>query len=173
VTIDRLAMRKDASGMIDQQTIVARFQITGWEETDLPNLPNETASGAKMTKQFTDAIAGSSEGLIITSGIDEGSRAYVAVERVKPAPCRMAARGRSRSTNGGLSRRRKTWFGHIVPGTGTADLTGNAAPREHRSRRDRGVLHHRARAIAGVAARSLHRIRRLRERFVRGTPSRR
>ena len=68
--------------MTDQQTIVARFRITGWEETDLPGLAGEVASGARMTKEFTDGIIGTSEGLFISSGTDEGSRSYVAVERI-------------------------------------------------------------------------------------------
>jgi hypothetical protein len=111
--------------MIDQQTIIARFQITGWEETDLPNLAGDAASGAKMTKTYTDAIAGSSEGLFIASGTEEGSRAYVAIERITGT----LPDGRSGSFtvhHGGLESAPETWFGHIVPGSGTGDLAGIA-----------------------------------------------
>lgn len=108
--------------------IVARFEISGWEETELPNLPTDVAYGAKMRKTFTGAVTGSSEGLFIASGADEGSRAYVAVERATLT----LPDGRSGSLtihHGGLESAPETWFGHIVPGSGTdalAGLTGSA-----------------------------------------------
>jgi hypothetical protein len=108
--------------MIDQKTIVARFEISGWEETELPNLPGEIAYGAKMRKTFTEGIDGTSEGLFIASGSDEGSRAYVAVERITGT----LPDGRSGAFtvhHGGLESSPETWFGHIVPGTGTGELT--------------------------------------------------
>lgn len=109
--------------MANQQPIVARFQITGWEETALPGLTEGVASGAKMTKDFTEGLAGSSEGLFISSGTDEGTRSYVAVERITGA----LADGRSGSFSvhhGGLESDPNTWFGHIVPGTGEGDFAG-------------------------------------------------
>ena len=107
--------------MTDQQPIVARFQITGWEETELPGLAEGTASGAKMTKEFTEGLVGSSEGLFISSGTEEGSRSYVAVERITGT----LPDGRSGSFtvhHGGLESSPETWFGHIVPGTGEGDF---------------------------------------------------
>lgn len=109
--------------MTDQQPIVARFQITGWEETTLPGLPEGTADGAKMTKEFTEGIVGSGDGLFISSGADEGSRSYIAVERITGT----LADGRSGSVtvhHGGLESDPATWFGHIVPGTGEGDFVG-------------------------------------------------
>lgn len=109
--------------MIDQQTIVARFEISGWEETDLPNLSGDDAYGAKMRKTFTEGLSGSSEGLFISSGTDEGSRSYIAVERITGA----LTDGRTGSLtvhHGGLESSPETWFGHIVPGTGTDDFAG-------------------------------------------------
>ena len=111
--------------MTDQQPIFARFQITCWEETDLPGLPKGAASGAKITKDFTEGLAGSSEGLFITSGPNEGSRSYVAVERITGT----LADGRSGSFtvhHGGLESSPETWFGHIVPGTGEGDFAAFA-----------------------------------------------
>jgi hypothetical protein len=111
--------------MIDQQPIVARFQITGWEETDLPGLTAGAASGAKMTKTFSEGIDGTSEGLFISSGTEEGSRSYIAVECIAGT----LADGRSGSFivhHGGLESDPNTWFGHIVPGTGAGDLAGIA-----------------------------------------------
>ncbi len=106
-----------------ETTIIARFDITGWEETELPGITGETAYGAKMTKTFSEDIAGSSEGLFIASGTDEGNRSYIAVERITGT----MADGRSGSFtvhHGGLESDPETWFGHIVPGSGTDDLAG-------------------------------------------------
>ena len=118
--------------MSDQQPIVARFQITGWEETDLPGLTKSAANGVKMTKEFTEGLVGGSEGLFISSGSDEGSRAYVAIERISGT----LPDGRSGSFtvhHGGLESSPETWFGHIVPGTGEGDFAGfsGAAPISH------------------------------------------
>jgi hypothetical protein len=104
-------------------TFIARFEISGWDETELPGLTGDVAYGAKMKKTFTEGIAGSSEGLFISSGEDEGNRAYVAVERIGGT----LPDGRSGSFtvhHGGLESSPDTWFGHIVPGTGTDDLAG-------------------------------------------------
>ena len=106
-----------------ETTIVARFEISGWEETELPGISGETAYGAKMQKTFTEGIAGSSEGLFIASGTDEGNRSYIAVERITGT----LADGRGGSFtvhHGGLESDQGTWFGHIVPGSGTDDLAG-------------------------------------------------
>jgi len=111
--------------MTDQQPIIARFTITGWEETDLPALPDGVASGAKMTKDFSEGIVGGSEGLFISSGSDEGNRSYVAVERITGT----LSDGRSGSLtvhHGGLESDPASWFGHIVPGTGEGDFAAFA-----------------------------------------------
>lgn len=103
--------------------IIARFEITGWDETELPGLASDIAYAAKMRKTFTGGLAGSSEGLFISSGTDEGSRSYVAVERITGT----LSDGRTGSLtvhHGGLESDPETWFGHIVPGTGTDDLAG-------------------------------------------------
>jgi hypothetical protein len=105
--------------------IIARFEIAGWEETDLPGLTGEVAYGARMRKAFSEGLTGSSEGLFIASGTDEGTRSYMAVERVTGS----LADGRSGSFtvhHGGLESSPGTWFGHIVPGTGTDALAGVA-----------------------------------------------
>lgn len=111
--------------MTDQHPIIARFQITGWEETELPGLAAATDSAAKMTKIFSAGVSGESEGLFISSGTDEGSRSYVAVERITGT----LPDGRSGSFtvhHGGLESTPATWFGHIVPGTGADELAGIA-----------------------------------------------
>lgn len=104
-------------------TIIARFEISGWEETDVPGVPGTVAYGANMKKTFSEGIQGTSEGLFVSSGEDEGSRSYVAVERITGT----FPDGRAGSFtvhHGGLESDPDTWFGHIVPGTGTDDLAG-------------------------------------------------
>lgn len=104
-------------------TIIARFEISGWEETDVPGVQGAVAYGAKMKKTFSEGVQGTSEGLFISSGEDEGNRAYIAVERITGT----LPNGRSGSFtvhHGGLESDPNTWFGHIVPGTGTDDLAG-------------------------------------------------
>jgi hypothetical protein len=104
-------------------TVIARFEISGWEETELPGLSGDIAYGAKMRKTFTEGIDGTSEGLFIASGQDEGTRSYIAVERITAT----LPDGRSGSFtvhHGGLESNPDTWFGHIVPGTGSDDLAG-------------------------------------------------
>lgn len=68
--------------MSDRNSIISRFEITGWEETDLPGISGEVAYGARMRKTFSEGLTGSSEGLFIASGTEEGTRSYMAVERI-------------------------------------------------------------------------------------------
>jgi hypothetical protein len=105
--------------------IIARFEVTGWNETPLPGVEGDWASGAVLPKTFTSGIIGSSTALFISSGTDEGNRAYVAVERITGA----LDDGRAGSFtvhHGGLESDPATWFGHIVPGSGTDGLEGVA-----------------------------------------------
>lgn len=117
---------------MSRTSIIARFQITRWEEAALPGAEGGWAQGAAMGKTFTSGISGSSEGVFITSGEVEGQRGYIATERVTGA----LEDGRTGSfvvQHGGLESSPETWFGYIVPGTGTGDLDGIAgmAPIRH------------------------------------------
>ena len=112
-------MRTETTGA----TMIARFEISNWEETDVPCLAAEIAYAAKMRKTFSEGLDGSSEGLFISSGTDEGSRSYIAVERVT-GTLADGRRGSFTVHHGGLESDPATWFGHIVPGTGTDDLAG-------------------------------------------------
>lgn len=67
--------------MITTQVIV-RFEIVDWDETALPGVLDGWASGAKMRKTLSGDVPGSSEGLFINSGTEEGQRAYIATERI-------------------------------------------------------------------------------------------
>jgi len=107
------------------EPIIARFTVTGWEETPLPGVEGGWAGGAVLPKTFTNGISGSSVALFISSGEQEGQRAYIAAERITGT----FDDGRSGSFtvhHGGLESDPATWFGHIVPGSGTDDLAGLA-----------------------------------------------
>lgn len=120
------------NGMGTSTSIIARFEITTWDETSLPGVKDAWATGAAMAKTFTAGITGSSEGLFITSGEIEGQRAYIATEKITGT----FEDGRSGSfvvQHGGLESSPETWFGYIVTGSGTGDLKGisGQAPIRH------------------------------------------
>lgn len=107
--------------MTATHTFVARFTITGWDETELP-VEGGWAAGVKMQKEYTEGIVGSSTGLLISSGNEEGKRAYLAVEQITGS----LPNGRTGSFtvhHGGLESDPGSLFGYIVNGTGTGDLT--------------------------------------------------
>jgi hypothetical protein len=109
-----------------QNTIIARFAVTGWDETSLPGVEGGWASGAVLPKTFSEGITGSSVALFISSGEQEGQRAYIAAERITGT----FDDGRSGSFtvhHGGLESDPATWFGHVVPGSGTGDLVDLAS----------------------------------------------
>jgi hypothetical protein len=118
--------------MSTRTTITARFQITTWNETPLPGVTGEWATGATMTRTFTSGIAGMSEGLFINSGETEGERAYIATEKIT-GTFGDGRRGSFVVQHGGLEASPETWFGYIVSGSGTGDLAGIAgqAPIRH------------------------------------------
>jgi hypothetical protein len=105
--------------------IVARFTVDGWDAVTLPGVEGDWAQGAVLPKTFTSGLMGSSVALFISSGSMEGQRSYVAVERITGT----LDDGRSGAFtvhHGGLESDETTWFGHIVPGSGTDDFVGLA-----------------------------------------------
>lgn len=105
----------------ERSPIIARFEVTGWDEVALPGVKDGWASGAVLPKTFTAGLKGSSTALFISSGANEGDRAYVAVERVT-GTLDDGRSGEFTVHHGGLESDPGTWFGHIVPGSGTADF---------------------------------------------------
>lgn len=106
-----------------RQSIVARFEVTSLEETPIPGVTGGWATGAKTRKVFNGDVYGSSTGMLVRSGDDPWERAYIATERIT---CTLPD-GRTGSftiQHGGLESEPDTWFGHIVPGSGNADLAG-------------------------------------------------
>ena len=104
-------------------TLIARFTVTGWDERLLAGLEPGWVEAADLHKEFTAGISGTSTALFASSGETEGQRAYLAVERITGR----TDDGRAGSVtvhHGGLESSPETWFGHVVPGSGTGDWAG-------------------------------------------------
>ncbi len=108
--------------------LIARFSVVGWEPRELTGLEGDWVGAVTMTKTFSAGIIGDSIALFVSSGLDEGQRSYFAAEHITGA----FEDGRAGSFtvhHGGLESSPETWFGHIIPGSGTfdfADLAGSA-----------------------------------------------
>jgi len=109
-------------------TLIARFTVNGWDERSIDGIDAVWAGAVKMGKEFTEGLTGTSVGLFVSSGDTEGQRSYLAAERIIAT----TDDGRSGSVtvhHGGLESSPETWFGHVVPGSGTddfADWSGSA-----------------------------------------------
>lgn len=76
-----------------------------------------------FAKTFTSGMTGQATTLFMSAGSEEGHRSYVATERIAG----QTDDGREGSVivqHGGLESDPATWFGHIVPGTGTGAFAG-------------------------------------------------
>ena len=103
--------------------LIARFTVTGWDERTIEGLEGGWVGAVVMRKEFTSGIVGSSVALFVSSGETEGQRSYFAAERITGT----TDDGRSGSVtvhHGGLESAPETWFGHVVPGSGTEDFAG-------------------------------------------------
>jgi hypothetical protein len=109
-------------------TLIARFTINGWDERSIDGIDPGWVGAVRMGKEFTEGLTGTSVGLFVSSGETEGQRSYLAAERITAS----TDDGRSGSVtvhHGGLESSPETWFGHVVPGSGTddfADWSGSA-----------------------------------------------
>jgi Protein of unknown function (DUF3224) len=104
-------------------TIIARFQVDSAEQRKVAGLDAEWLALMTFAKTFTSGISGQSTTLFMSAGTEEGSRSYVATERISGR----TDDGREGSVtvqHGGLESDPGSWFGHIVPGTGTGDFAG-------------------------------------------------
>jgi len=108
--------------------LIARFNVNGWDERTIEGLEGGWVGAVEMRKEFTSGIVGSSVALFVSSGETEGQRSYFAAERITGT----TDDGRSGSVtvhHGGLESAPETWFGHVVPDSGTdgfADWSGSA-----------------------------------------------
>jgi hypothetical protein len=104
-------------------TLIARFKVEGFEPRQVAGLDADWFSLLTFAKTFTSGITGTATTLFMSAGTEEGSRSYLATERITGR----TDDGREGSVtvqHGGLESDPGTWFGHIVPGTGTGGFTG-------------------------------------------------
>ena len=106
-------------------TITAEFEVTGWDQSLYDEPEDGPAMGrATVRKTFRGAVDGASVAELLTAGGDSG-RGYVASERFTGT-----IDGRKGSVvflHGGLDDGAAPFtFGHILPGSGTGELTGLA-----------------------------------------------
>ena len=103
--------------------MIARFRVDGAQPRQVAGLDADWVSILTFAKTFTSGITGRATTLFMSAGSEEGRRSYVATERITGA----TADGREGAVtvqHGGLESDPASWFGHIVPGTGTGGFAG-------------------------------------------------
>jgi Protein of unknown function (DUF3224) len=108
-------------------TLVARFTVDGAEPTRASGLDGDWVDLMVFRKTFHAGITGSATTLFMSAGTEDGSRSYVATERIV-GRTDDGAEGSVVVQHGGLESDPTTWFGHVVPGTGTGGFAGWAGP---------------------------------------------
>ncbi len=104
--------------------LIARFEVAGFDQPDVDRLDADWVDVLVFTKTFTVGITGSATTLFQSSGA-EGNRSYVATERITGRLAdESVGEGSITVQHGGLQSDPATWFGHIVPGTGTGSFAG-------------------------------------------------
>jgi Protein of unknown function (DUF3224) len=104
-------------------TLIARFKVDSFEPRQVTGLEAPWISLLTFEKTFTAGIIGRATTLFMSAGTEEGSRSYVATERIT-GRTEDGAEGSVTVQHGGLESDPGTWFGHIVPGTGTGAFEG-------------------------------------------------
>ncbi len=104
-------------------TLIARFTVDNYEPQRVTGLDADWLGLMIFAKTFTSGIIGQATTVFMSAGSEEGSRSYVATERITGR----AGDGPDGSViiqHGGLESDPDSWFGHIVPGTGTGGFAG-------------------------------------------------
>ena len=104
-------------------TLIARFKVDGYELRKVEGLDADWVGLMTFAKTFTAGITGTATTLFMSAGTQEGSRSYVATERIT-GRTEGGEEGSVTVQHGGLESDPATWFGHIVPGTGTGAFAG-------------------------------------------------
>jgi hypothetical protein len=104
-------------------TLIARFKVDSFEPRQVAGLEADWFGLMTFAKTFTSGIVGRSTTLFMSAGTEEGSRSYVATERIS-GRTDGGPEGSVTVQHGGLESDPGTWFGHIVPGTGTGAFAG-------------------------------------------------
>jgi hypothetical protein len=112
--------------------LIARFAVDGWDVRTVEGVTSgaddDWVGVASMHKTFSSGLVGSSTVLFVSSGT-EGSRSYLAAERITASVGEGGDQGSVTLHHGGLEADPDSVFGHVVPGTGTgpmADWSGSA-----------------------------------------------
>lgn len=109
-------------------TLIARFKVDSFEPRQVTGLEADWVGLMTFAKTFTSGIVGQSTTLFMSAGTQEGSRSYAATERIS-GRAGDGPEGSVTVQHGGLESDPGTWFGHIVPGTGTGGFKGQAGHR--------------------------------------------
>ena len=104
-------------------TLIARFRVDGFEPRQIDGLDADWVGVMTFAKTFTSGIIGTATTVFMSAGTEEGSRSYVATERIT-GRTEDGREGSVTVQHGGLESDPDTWFGHIVPKTGTGDFAG-------------------------------------------------
>jgi hypothetical protein len=105
--------------------LIARFTVDGFDQPGIDGLEADWVDVLVFRKTFTQGIVGSATTLFQSAGSD-GNRAYVATERIsgRLSDGEGYVDGSVTVQHGGLESDPTTWFGHVVPGTGTGSFAG-------------------------------------------------
>lgn len=102
--------------------LIARFTVDDARPTTVDGLEADWVGVMVFTKTFTEGITGSATTLFMSAGTQDGARSYVATERVTG---RLDdEEGSVVIQHGGLESDPESWFGHVVPGSGTGAFDG-------------------------------------------------
>ena len=102
--------------------------MDGWDERPIQGISDESSGGwvgaVEMRKTFTTGLVGTSVALFVSSGDVDGQRSYFAAERITAAVGDDQEQGSVTVHHGGLESAPDSWFGHIVPQSGTGAMAG-------------------------------------------------
>jgi hypothetical protein len=103
--------------------LIARFTVDGFEPRQVTGLDADWLSVLTFAKTFTSGITGHATTVFMSAGSQEGTRSYVATERIT-GHTDGGPDGSVTVQHGGPESDPGSWFGHIVPGTGTGGFAG-------------------------------------------------
>lgn len=106
----------------------ARFAVDGWTPRPVEGLGDDWVGTVEMRKTFNTGLVGTSVALFVSSGEVDGSRSYFAAERITAALDDHGDVGSVTVHHGGLESAPETWFGHVVPQSGTGPFTDWSGP---------------------------------------------
>ncbi len=103
--------------------LIARFTVDSAEPREVTGLEADWFGVLVFAKTFTAGIIGQGTTVFMAAGTVDGERSYVATERIT-GRTQGGQEGAVTVQHGGLESDPSTWFGHIVPNTGTGGFAG-------------------------------------------------